>query len=127
MKAKSKKTRRSVCPVACTLDLIGDKWTLLVVRDLLCGKSRFKEFRASPERIATNILSDRLERLRAQGLVERNPSTERAGSYSYRLTDKGLTLEPVLQTIADWGLSQLEGTEIRMQPLPPPTPNEKES
>ena len=52
--------RRSVCPVACTLDLIGDKWTLLVIRDLASGKTRFKDFIQSPERIATNILSERL-------------------------------------------------------------------
>ena len=105
-----------MCPVACTLDLIGDKWTLLVVRDLLCGKSQFKDFRASPEGIATNILSDRLERLVAQGLVERYPLSEGAGRLAYRLTDKGMTLEPMLQTIADWGLSQIEGTEIRLKP-----------
>ena len=111
--------RRSVCPVACTLDLIGDKWTLLVVRDLLCGKSQFKEFCASPEGIATNILSDRLDRLLAQGLVERHRSPRHAGRHAYRLTDKGLTLEPVLQTIADWGLDHIEGTEIRLRPNRP--------
>lgn len=119
---RSKKSKRSVCPVACTLDLIGDKWTLLVVRDLLCGKSQFKEFCASPEGIATNILSDRLERLRARELVERQPSPEHTGRYAYRLTPKGLTLEPVLQAIADWGLAHIEGTEIRLRPPSNPTP-----
>ena len=113
---RAKKSKRSVCPVACTLDLIGDKWTLLVVRDLLCGKSQFKDFSASPEGIATNILSDRLARLQASGLVERYRSTQHAGRYAYRLTDKGMTLEPMLQAIADWGLSQIEGTEIRLKP-----------
>jgi DNA-binding HxlR family transcriptional regulator len=62
------KLRVSVCPVACTLDLFGDKWTLLIVRDLLSGKSHFKEFLASPEKIATNILAERLARLASNGL-----------------------------------------------------------
>ena len=62
-------TRRSVCPVACTLDLIGDKWTLLVIRDLMSGKSQFKDFLESPEGIATNILTSRLNRLLEHGLV----------------------------------------------------------
>jgi len=71
--------RRSVCPVACTLDLFGDKWTLLIVRDLLSGKSHFKEFLASPEKIATNILAERLARLASNGLIERYPSSDVAG------------------------------------------------
>jgi len=65
-------TRRSPCPVACSLDLIGDKWTLLVIRDLLFGRSRFKDFAASPEGIPTNILSERLGR--------RNPSRMKVAS-----------------------------------------------
>ena len=62
------KTKRSVCPVACVLDVIGDKWTLLVIRDLACGKRHFNDFCRSPERIATNILADRLERWSRTGL-----------------------------------------------------------
>jgi len=62
--------RRSVCPIATTLDLLGDKWTLLVVRDLLfVGKRRFGEFLESPEGIPTNILTDRLRRLEEHGVV----------------------------------------------------------
>ena len=110
------KKPRSVCPVACTLDLIGDKWTLLIVRDLFCGKSRFKEFTASPEGIATNILTNRLDRLLEHGLIEQIPSTDHSGRYAYQLTDRGRTLGPVLKTISEWGLEQLEGTEARMQP-----------
>ena len=60
---------RSPCPLACALDLLGDRWTLLVIRDLVLGKSRFKEFVASPEGIPTNILSDRLDRLLTHGIV----------------------------------------------------------
>lgn len=105
--------RRSVCPVACTLDLVGDRWTLLVVRDLFCGKSHFREFLASPEGIATNILSDRLAKLTAGKLVERIPDSA-AGRDAYRLTPKGQSLRPLLEAIADWGLANLRGTEIRV-------------
>ncbi len=63
------RNRRSNCPVACTLDLVGDRWTLLVVRDLIWGKTRFDEFLASPEGIATNILSSRLRLLEDLGYV----------------------------------------------------------
>ena len=108
-----RKSRRSPCPVACTLDLVGDKWTLLVVRDLAFGKSQFKEFLASPEKIATNILADRLARLVEHGLAERFGSS---GREAYRLTAKGESLLPVLQSVADWGLAHIEGTEARMKP-----------
>ena len=79
-------------PVACALDLFGDKWTLLIVRDLLIGKSYFKELLASPEKIATNILAERLARLASNGLVERYPSSDIAGREAYRLTKKGRSL-----------------------------------
>lgn len=107
--------RRSVCPVACTLDLIGDRWTLLVVRDLHCGKSHFREFLGSPEGIATNILADRLAKLTDGGLVERVAGTT-PGRDAYRLTKKGETLVPLLQKITDWGLANLKGTEVRLRP-----------
>ena len=108
--------RRSPCPVACTLDLIGDKWTLLVIRDLACGKSQFKEFLASPEKIATNILADRLARLVEHKLAEKQPTPESAGRDAYLLTAKGKSLFPVLKAVADWGLAQIKGTEARMKP-----------
>ena len=107
---------RSCCPVACTLDIIGDKWTLLVVRDLLFGRIHFREFSASPERIATNILTDRLTRLVDAGLAERFPSPEQSGRDAYRLTEKGRTLGPVVKAIANWGLEHLEGTAAMMKP-----------
>lgn len=107
---------RSCCPVACTLDVIGDKWTLLVVRDLLLGRSHYKEFVASPEKIATNILADRLQRLVEHGLVEKFPSPEQAGRDAYRLTSKGKKLRPVVKAIVDFGLGQIEGTAAMMKP-----------
>jgi DNA-binding HxlR family transcriptional regulator len=107
--------RRSVCPIACTLDIVGDKWTLLVVRDLMIGKSHFKEFLASPENIATNILADRLTRLVANGMVERYPSGEIAGKEAYRLTEKGRALRALLGQIKAWGLAHIDGTQARLQ------------
>lgn len=102
--------------MACTLDLIGDRWTLLLVRDMARGKSLFKEFVASPERIATNVLASRLERLVASGLAE--PCAVRGSTVprGYRLTAKGRSLLPVLASIADWGLANIKGTEARLRP-----------
>lgn len=107
--------RRSVCPVACTLDLFGDKWTLLIVRDLLGGKSRFKEFLASPEKIATNILAERLARLVSNGLIERYSSSDIAGRESYRLTEKGRSLRGLMVQLKAWGLDHIDGTDARLQ------------
>ena len=114
------KTARSCCPVACTLDILGDKWTLLVIRDLFLGRAHFKDFAASPERIATNILTDRLERLVHHGLAERFPSPEHASRDAYRLTRKGKSLKPLLTAITKWGLENLEGTEVRLKPKSTP-------
>jgi DNA-binding HxlR family transcriptional regulator len=111
---KTDTPRRSPCPVACTLDLIGDKWTLLVVRDLLLGRSQFREFAASPEGIATNILADRLARLVRHGLAEKFPCPEQPGREAYRLTATGRTLGPLVEHIASWGLEHLHGTEARL-------------
>ena len=110
--------RRSLCPVTCTLDIIGDRWTLLVVRDLLLGRSRFKEFIASPEGIPTNILTDRLSRLVAHGIAERIPAADGTKRLAYQLTEKGTALRPVLQSMMKWGLKWEEGTEISMRPKP---------
>lgn len=109
--------RRSACPVACALDLFGDKWTLLIIRDLLLGRSRFRDFTASPEGIPTNILSDRLERLQAGGLARQIPAADGSRRLAYELTDKGLALRPVLKAVRDWGLKWEPGTRTAMEPL----------
>lgn len=108
------KPKRSVCPIACTLDVIGDKWTMLVIRDLALGKSYFKDFTQSPEKIATNILSDRLARLLENELIEQFPSPEHPGRVGYRLTKKGESLRPVLKSILDWGLANIDGTRAEL-------------
>ncbi|MGY9107841.1 MAG: winged helix-turn-helix transcriptional regulator, partial [Alphaproteobacteria bacterium] len=71
MKIKIKDEHRSGCPIASTLDVVGDKWSMVILRDLLTGKRKFGEFLRSPERITTNVLTDRLTRMEANGLIER--------------------------------------------------------
>lgn len=107
--------RRSPCPVACSLDLLGDKWTLLVVRDLLLGKTTYTEFQQSPEGIPTNILAERLKRLLAAGIVGKSRYHERPVRYAYHLTEKGRDLGPVLSALIDWGNRHIPGTVPREQ------------
>jgi DNA-binding HxlR family transcriptional regulator len=104
---------RSLCPVANALDLIGDRWTLLVIRDLFAGKHRFGDFAASPEHIPTNILAERLKRLEASGLVCAEPYQQRPTRFEYHLTERGQRLAPVLDALAKWGLDQFPGTRLR--------------
>lgn len=111
-KKKHVPVRRSDCAVACTLDLIGDRWTLLVVRDLIGGKRYFDEFLRSPEGIATNILSARLRTLQEQGFIEKEPDPSDQRRSAYRFTEKGLALRELLGRIADWGHKYLPGTRI---------------
>src|SRR5829696_10256739 len=103
---------RSTCPVAGALDLVGDRWTLLVVRDLLRGKRRYGDLAASAERIPTNILADRLRRLEQAGLVERRQYSERPPRYEYRLTRMGKDLAPAVRILAEWGLRHVPGTRV---------------
>ncbi|MBS0198191.1 MAG: helix-turn-helix transcriptional regulator [Planctomycetes bacterium] len=106
---------RSPCPVAATLDLIGDRWTLLIIRDLFAGKTRYGELAASPEGIASNILAARLERLQACGVVAARASLERVGSFEYHLTARGRSLLPVLKAMRDWGLAHVPGTAAKVR------------
>ena len=102
---------RSSCPIANSLDILGDRWTLLVLRDLLEGKTRFSEFERSPEGIPTNILTDRLRRLEDAGILDRR--TNEAGTRStYHPTDAGRDLRSVLLALSVWGNDHLEDTWI---------------
>jgi DNA-binding HxlR family transcriptional regulator len=96
-------TRRSTCPISSALDVLGDKWTLLVMRDLLLvGKRHYREFLESEERIATNILADRLARLEAYGIVDKTTDDPRSGKQTYHPTDKGRDLIAVLLELMSW-------------------------
>jgi DNA-binding HxlR family transcriptional regulator len=103
---------RSSCPVANALDVFGDKWTLLVVRDLVLGKTRYSEFAQSSESIPTNILSDRLKKLEQAGVVEKNAYCEKPVRYEYELTSKGRELVPILDAMADWAKKHVPGSTI---------------
>ena len=102
-------SRRSRCPVACTLDVLGDRWSLLVIRDIVRGKSRFAEFLASPEGIPTNILADRLKRLTAQGIIKGRRYCQHPPRLAYALSPKGEDLRPVMRAMVDWGVRHAGG------------------
>jgi len=102
---------RSVCAVSSVLDIIGDKWTLLVIRDLMfLGKRMYSELADSMEKIPTNILADRLKKLEVAGIIEKKPYQDRPVRYSYTLTKRGQALRPTLIEIAAWGNSYIAGT-----------------
>lgn len=109
--------RRSDCPIACTLDILGDKWTLLILRDILYfKKSRFEEFLDSPEKIATNILTDRLHKLEESGLITKELYSTHRRRMSYKATEKAISLKPVMKALVKWGLANLEKTKIGDRP-----------
>ena len=96
------------CPVARTLDLIGERWTLLLLRDLLLhGPRRFQDFQTSLPGVAPNTLSARLKSLEDNGLVRRELYSERPPRLEYVLTDKGKSLGPVVKAMRDWGSKHL--------------------
>ena len=95
---------RSNCPIARTLDILGDKWSLLVLRDSLVFDCRtFGDFASSDEHIPTNILSDRLKRLEAHGLLTRHPYQQNPERFEYRPTDQARAILPILKAIRDYG------------------------
>lgn len=93
---------RSACPVAYALDLIGDKWSLLIIRDLVFGKKTYSELLAAPEGITTNILADRLKRLTAEDIVMKILYQPHPQRYHYALTRKGKELALILRPLAKW-------------------------
>lgn len=97
-------TPRSDCPVSFSLDLFGDKWTLLILRDMMLdGKNSFSEFMNSEEKIASNILIDRLNMLHNQEFVTKKASLLNKSKFLYTLTDKAIDLVPVLLDLIEWG------------------------
>jgi DNA-binding HxlR family transcriptional regulator len=103
--AKSKTDcRQSGCPIAFTLDVIGDKWTLLIIRDMIFkGRRYFGEFLEANEKIATNILTDRLKKLEDSEIITKTQDPEHQKKYIYELTPKGVGLIPVILEVILWG------------------------
>ncbi len=99
---------RSDCPIASALDLIGDRWTMLVLRDMFFGAARFSDFVAKPEGIKRNILTDRLRRMEATGLIKREAYSDHPPRFHYQLTEKGAQLLPTVQALAAWGAAHLD-------------------
>ena len=106
-------SKRSHCPIATTLDVVGDKWTLLVVRDIgLFNKHRNKDFQEAGEGIPTNILANRLKSLVKYGLVEKRIYQNNPPRYEYHLTDSGKGLLPVIRAMAVWAEEYIENVRI---------------
>ena len=107
------KSHRSHCPITCSLDLIGDRWTLLIIRDMMFfKKQRFEEFLESAEGISTNILANRLKSLEEMNLVEKQPYSNHSRRMNYQLTEQGKSLRPVLKAMIAWGLKYIPDTKI---------------
>ncbi len=108
--------RNRSCPVNVAVETLCDSWTLLIVRDIVFyGKRTFGEFMGSPERITTSVLADRLVKLEAEGVLIREKDTSDGRRETYRLSDKGLSLIPLLVELAGFGV--LHGSETRRDPL----------
>ena len=103
---------RSGCPIVNGLDIFGDKWTLVILRDLLCGKETYSELADSPEKIPTNRLAERLKMLEAEEMLVKEQYQQRPKRYKYLLTEKGKDILPTLQEIAKWSNKYIEGTWI---------------
>ncbi|CAN5347030.1 helix-turn-helix domain-containing protein [soil metagenome] len=115
MKKQAKETieKRSECPISCTMDLVGDKWSLLIIRDLMyLGKSTYNEFLNSNERISTNILNDRLVKLTETGLITYTGTAKRK---IYELTKMGKDLKPILESVALFGIKHSDADKNYLQ------------
>jgi len=107
------KPRRSDCPIASSLDLLGDRWSLLILRDIFFAQKKyFGEFLASPEGIATNILANRLERLERSGLVSKLRDPRDRKRYAYQVTAKGFETLPILLELILWGAAHDPSTTV---------------
>lgn len=106
---KPNSAHRSGCPVSISLEVLGDRWSLLIVRDLMVrGYHTFKEFQQAGEGIATNILADRLKKLQRAGIVSTEPEESDRRKINYRLTEKGIDLAPVMLELLIWGARHQE-------------------
>lgn len=102
---------RSACPIASTLDLIGDKWSLLIIRDMqVFRKTKYDEFLTSPEKISTNILANRLKKLEENEFITKTPYGAHSQRMSYQLTTRGKSLAKLIKEFGKWGIENIPGT-----------------
>ena len=100
---------RSECPISSALDVVGDKWTILIIRDLIMyGTRTYSEFLESPEKISTNILADRLSLLTDLKLIEHSRPEAPARNNPFKLTESGAALRPVLEGLGRWSHAHLK-------------------
>lgn len=105
---------RSDCAIAATLDIVGDRWSLLILRDLLFQDNlRYGDLSASAEGMPTNTLADRLRKLTESGIIERERYSDKPPRHSYRLTDRGRAMAPIVDAMATWGTTYIAGTKRR--------------
>lgn len=101
--SRNEKLRRSGCPIAFGLDNFGDRWSLLIIRDMMLNaKKTYGEFLDAGEGISTNILADRLKHLEAKGIIEKSRDPDNRRSFTYALTEKGRDLAPIVLEIVNW-------------------------
>ena len=98
---------QQACPIARTLDIVGDRWTMLIIRDLFLGRRRFSDFVRSSPGLPPKLLSERLKRLEGHALIERIVYSQHPLRAEYRLTEKGRSLSPIVEAITEWGLQHL--------------------
>ena len=100
---------RSACPICSALDVLGDKWTMLIIRDLIThGPRTYSELLESPEHISTNILANRLDLLMSLKLIERVQPEKSARNNAFKLTKSGASLRPVLEALGKWAHKNLK-------------------
>jgi DNA-binding HxlR family transcriptional regulator len=110
MGGKRSNPRASTCPINASLEVLGDRWSLLVVRDLMfAGYRTFNEFLHAGEGMATNVLTDRLAKLAEAGIITKRPDPEDGRKWLYGLTQKGVDLAPVLLALSKWGTRHEHG------------------
>ena len=110
--------KRSDCPISYTLDILGDKWTLLILRDIaLSGKHFYKDFLQAGEGVATNVLSDRLKMLESYGIIESEIYEKTKTMKYYSLTEKGIELIPILVELWVWGAKSDPETSVSKETL----------
>lgn len=110
---------RSVCPISSALDVLGDKWSLLIIRDLLIhGPRTYSQFLESPERISTNILASRLGLLACLKLIERTHPDASARNNAFRLTESGAALRPILEGLGRWAQTHLSAFHADIIKIP---------
>jgi DNA-binding HxlR family transcriptional regulator/putative sterol carrier protein len=120
MKTITKRSYDQWCAVARSLDIIGERWTLLIVRDLLLGAKRYKDLLDGLPGIGTNLLAQRLRELEAHGVIARTTLPAPANATVYGLTDKGMALEPVIFALGRWGFEYLGKPKVTDAMLPDP-------